>query len=71
MESDQPQAVTGNGKPGQATSRAIGSYPKWKRGVALFWVLIICAVTGVAGLLAASLFSTSARSVSPISFSGY
>jgi hypothetical protein len=60
MQPDNDHVVTG--KDDQAASRAVGSYPLWKRGFATFWVLLLCAISGLFGLFVAGFFT---------SFSGY
>ena len=37
---------------------SIGEFPRWKRGIALLWVLSICGLSAFAGLAIASFFGS-------------
>jgi hypothetical protein len=37
---------------------SIGKFPKWKRGIALLWVLSICGLSAMAGLVIAGFFGS-------------
>jgi hypothetical protein len=42
----------------QQSVTSIGEFPKWKRGIALLWVLSICGLSAFAGLAIASFFGS-------------
>jgi hypothetical protein len=49
-EQDMSEPTNGTDSP----TRSVGSYPMWKRGFAVMWVLVLCLASAVFGLVAAA-----------------